>query len=263
MRGATRLAPWRVRGFSRRETGWGRFLSLPPSGWPWPGGLGCSYGGTGSILVGPTSTGVEIGLGSPSEPFRGSVHGTGRLRLRCPLAGVAACFRGGPGPQRGRTRVLPRFSEPATVFTVAVSRPHALRYAALASGRGLWSPPGAPSVVPAMGFEGLSLRRPGRTPRGWSLALADGRWRGFPALVRRYVVQLHGVELSPAGRSRVRLPSASVAARFREGSKPPGEARVHPHGRGGSFEFHDGFCGSVSRPCLFVRGEVFALEIRF
>lgn len=38
------------------------------------------------------------------------------------------------------------FRTPATVFSVAVSRPHGLRCVALAFERGLWSPPSASSV---------------------------------------------------------------------------------------------------------------------
>lgn len=33
LRGATRLVPWRVRGFARSKTGWDRFRSLPSSDW--------------------------------------------------------------------------------------------------------------------------------------------------------------------------------------------------------------------------------------
>jgi hypothetical protein len=64
---------------------------------------------------------------------------------------VATRFREIPGPRRGRNQALPLFSDPATVFSVAVPRPHGLRCVALAFGRGLWSPPSAASVF-SIGF---------------------------------------------------------------------------------------------------------------
>jgi hypothetical protein len=64
---------------------------------------------------------------------------------------VATRFREIPGPRRGRNQALPLFFDPATVFSVAVPRPHGLRCVALAFGRGLWSPPSAASVF-SIGF---------------------------------------------------------------------------------------------------------------